>query len=52
MLLAGDVGGTKSHLAIFDPKDVKKIIKEKKYHSHQWDGLMDIVNDFLRSIFK
>ena len=43
MLLAGDIGGTKTHLALFDGHDC---IKEEKYSSHEFSGLEEIVQKF------
>jgi len=45
MYLAGDVGGTKTHLAIFDEHS---IIEDRIYTSHEYDGLEPIILDFLK----
>ncbi len=49
MYLAGDVGGTKTHLAIFDER---AIIEDRIYTSHEYDGLEPIILDFLKFIKK
>ncbi|MFS8564276.1 MAG: glucokinase [Rhabdochlamydiaceae bacterium] len=43
-ILAGDIGGTHTRLAIFNGK---KIVKEKKYLSQQFSGLSQVLQDFL-----
>lgn len=48
-ILAGDIGGTKTHLAIFDENDLRKKIFEKKYASADHAGFLSIVQDFLSS---
>lgn len=45
MILAGDIGGTKVNLALFDGK---KKITEKRYESQNFSGLEKILDDFLR----
>lgn len=48
IILAGDVGGTKTHLGIFKPENGKVIsLVEKKYASQQYDSLESLINDFL-----
>ncbi len=48
MILAGDIGGTKTNLAIFDVKDSKLVLKEeKKYPGSDYESLDKIVNLFL-----
>jgi len=49
MILAGDIGGTKTHLAVFDEGDLRKKIFEKKYSSKEYPDLLSIVVDFLSS---
>jgi len=48
MILAGDVGGTKIHLALynFDSGNLK-VIREHKYPAHDFACLDDVVNHFL-----
>jgi glucokinase len=43
MLLAGDIGGTKTHLALFDGHEC---IKEERYASGEFSGLKEIVDRF------
>jgi glucokinase len=45
MIIAGDIGGTKTHLAIFEGKDFK-IVREKKYQSKNHVSLSRILKDF------
>lgn len=48
MILAGDVGGTKVHLALYNFDSGKlKPIRDHKYPAHEFSCLEDIVNDFL-----
>jgi glucokinase len=48
MILAGDVGGTKVHLALYDFTSGKlHPIRDKKYPAHQFAKLDDVVNTFL-----
>lgn len=49
MILAGDVGGTKSNLGLFDLRNGKLIrIAYKHYTSHEYAGLHEVAQDFLR----
>ncbi|MFA4916811.1 MAG: glucokinase [Syntrophales bacterium] len=48
MLLAGDVGGTKTRLGIFSPeKDALTPLTEASFINRQYSGLEDIVREFL-----
>ena len=48
MILAGDVGGTKVHLALYNFIHCHlQCIREQKFPAHQFAGLDDIVNTFL-----
>lgn len=47
MFLAGDIGGTKTHLALFDVN--KKKIREQKFPSREHASLEEIVVSFLGS---
>lgn len=47
MILAGDIGGTNTRLALFESSGDLKIIVEKKYPSRQHKGLEEIVRLFL-----
>lgn len=43
MILAGDVGGTKTHLALYDGM---RLIKDEKFSSHKFSGLTEIIRKF------
>ena len=46
MILAGDVGGTKVHLALYNFDSGKlKPIRDHKYPAHEFACLEDVVND-------
>jgi glucokinase len=48
MILAGDIGGTKSNLGLFDvQKDVMVRVAHKRYASQEHAGLHEITRDFL-----
>ncbi len=48
MLLAGDIGGTKTLLALYDLNgDVRKPVAEAEFHSADYAGLDVIVREFL-----
>jgi glucokinase len=48
MILAGDVGGTKVHLALFDFSDGQlKHTRDQQYPSREYAGLEEIVKEFL-----
>ncbi len=48
MILAGDVGGTKVHLALYDFTDGKlKFTKDNQYPARNYSGLEEIVKEFL-----
>jgi glucokinase len=48
MILAGDVGGTKAHLALYDFIDGKlKYSRDEKYMAKNYPGLEEIVREFL-----
>jgi glucokinase len=48
MILAGDVGGTKVHLALFDFTDGKlKHNRDERYPAKEYNGLQEIVKEFL-----
>ena len=47
MILAGDIGGTKSNLGLFDVQQEKLVrVADKRYASHEYPGLAEIVQDF------
>ena len=51
MLLAGDIGGTKTHLAIFAPeKGPHDAIVDRIYHSGQYSNLETIVQAFMAEV--
>jgi glucokinase len=48
MILAGDVGGTKVHLALYDFVDGKlETSREERYAAKNYSGLEEIVKEFL-----
>ncbi len=48
MILAGDVGGTKVHLALYDFTDGKlKYTREERFPAREYSGLEAIVKEFL-----
>jgi glucokinase len=48
MILAGDVGGTKVHLALYDFTDGHlHPLRDKKFPAHQFSSLDEVVNKFL-----
>ena len=49
-ILAGDIGGTKTHLALFEESDLRKKLFEKKYASRDHADFLSIVSDFLSSV--
>ncbi len=51
VILAGDVGGTKTHLGIFKPENGKVIsLIEKKYESQQYGSFESLIDDFLAHV--
>jgi glucokinase len=49
MILAGDIGGTKSNLGLFDVQDGTMVrVAHKRYSSHDHAGLHEIAQNFLR----
>ncbi len=50
MILAGDVGGTKVHLALYDFTDGKlKYVRDQRFPAREYAGLEEIVKEFLVS---
>jgi glucokinase len=47
MLLCGDVGGTKTRLALYAPEDLLRPRRERMYSSREFEGLEPILADFL-----
>lgn len=47
MILAGDIGGTKTHLALFASNEKRIWIADKKYPSADYENLLHIVKEFL-----
>jgi glucokinase len=48
MILAGDIGGTKTNLGLFDVQRGTLVrVTEKRYPSHEHKGLEEIVKDFV-----
>ncbi len=49
MILAGDIGGTKSNIGLFDVRDEKLVrVAHRRYSSREHAGLQEIMRDFLR----
>src|SRR5271165_5170524 len=50
MILAGDIGGTKSHLALFsESADGLEFVREELFHSSQFHSVEELLNGFLGS---
>ncbi len=49
MILAGDIGGTKTILALYDSQDVSLCLKKKVYPSSEYEQFEFILNDFLEN---
>lgn len=49
MILAGDIGGTKTHLALFEEGEEKKWAIDAKFKSGDYDTLISIVKEFLEA---
>lgn len=50
MILAGDIGGTKSHLALFsESADGLELIREELFHSSQFHSIEELLSAFLKS---
>ena len=48
MILAGDIGGTKTRLALYDWKDRRvDAIREEFYYSHDYESLEEVLTEFL-----
>ncbi|MBD0305181.1 MAG: glucokinase [Nitrospiraceae bacterium] len=48
MILAGDIGGTKTHLALFDWKDQRVNPEcQRTFHSGDYQSLEDVLSEFL-----
>ena len=48
-VLAGDVGGTKANLAIFEATaDQVKLVKTSTYHSGQYPSVIKIIQQFFQ----
>lgn len=48
MILAGDVGGTKTHIALFSKAAGRTMLRHEKYHSKEFKNLSEIVHLFLK----
>lgn len=49
MILAGDIGGTKTELALFEDVKTRKIIKQEKFPSKDYKSLEEIIQKFIFS---
>ena len=48
MILAGDVGGTKVHLELYNFANGRlQAVRDEKYPAHEFESLDDVVNKFL-----
>ena len=48
MILAGDVGGTKVHLALYNFANGRlQAVRDQKFPAHEFASLDDVVNKFL-----
>lgn len=52
MILAGDIGGTKCKLALFEPvyHGRPHRVAERRFAVREWDSLESVVTDFLREV--
>ncbi len=50
MLLAGDIGGTKTHLGVFSAADPRAPVAEATFPSAEYPGLEAIVREFLSRV--
>ena len=49
MILAGDIGGTKTNLGLFEEENGKLVrVAHKRYSGREHSGLLEVVQDFLR----
>ena len=46
MILAGDIGGTKTHLALFEQSEAKHWVSDAIFHSKEYDGLTSLLDAF------
>lgn len=49
MILAGDIGGTKTHLALFPENEPRNWVVNAKFHSAEHENLRSIVSQFLEA---
>ncbi len=49
-ILAGDIGGTKTLLAIYNIKNGVSKVYQEKYISFEWDSLESIISHFLKGL--
>ena len=49
-ILAGDLGGTKTLLAVYQSEDSLEKIHQRKYISKEWSSLVEIINSFLNEL--
>lgn len=50
MILAGDIGGTKTWLALFSDVKTRQIVKKTIFSSQKYSSLEEIIQDFLMDI--
>ncbi|MGY5849675.1 glucokinase [Salegentibacter sp. F14] len=50
VILAGDIGGTKTNLALFEFKDnALNLLKQQIYKTNDWSSFLEIMTDFISS---
>jgi glucokinase len=46
-ILAGDIGGTNTRLALYDPEDLREAHLQRTYRSGDYESLLAIIDEFL-----
>lgn len=50
MILAGDIGGTKTHLVLCQNIETRTFLKEEKYLSRNYGSIQEILREFLQGV--
>ncbi len=50
MILSGDIGGTKVHLALFEDGDVKRVVAQKIFSAKEFADFSILLTEFLRPL--